>query len=149
MYVCWFVNESHSLSEKQQEGMLQFMFDLIITSLESCCRGCHVLTFVTVIWGGGRVGMYCSHQSQTCPLLLTDSCFCLSSLHWSFAAIQMTTQDLLLCKYSQLLSTLIGLKVIFPQNSYLLCCFSGRAILMQITKTRMWGKGILTRCWKR
>lgn len=27
-------------------------------------------------------------------------------------------------------------------------CFSGRATLMQITKTRMWGKGIQTRSWR-
>lgn len=28
-------------------------------------------------------------------------------------------------------------------------CVSGRAILMQTTKTRMWGKGTLTKSWKR
>lgn len=96
--------------------MLQFIFSWIWSS-ESCCRGCHVLTFATIIWGG----MYCSHQLQTCNMLSTDSCFCLPFFYQSFTAAQMTTQDLLLW----------------------------RAILMQITKTRMWGKGIPTRSWKR
>lgn len=67
---------------------------------------------------------------------------------------QMTTQELLLCEYLAAADQIHFSFFFFPLHqtnipfsmSYL---FSGRAILMQITKTRMWGKGIQTRRWWR
>lgn len=142
-----------SLSEMTQVGMLQFMFSWIwslLTSLESRCRGCHVLTYCYRHLRGEGGGMNCSHQSQTCKLLSTDSCFCLLSL---IDHLPLSRWRLRSCSPVSTVSSLVprlSLKNLsfFTELMFVLC-FSGRAILMQITKTRMWGKGILTRSWKR
>lgn len=155
MIVCGFLwiskGFNHSLLEMQQTGMLQFMLNLIITSLESCCRGCHVLTFAAVILEQGA-----GWHVLLAPITDVVTCYwltlvCLPSLHWSSTAVQMTTQDLLRCKYRRQFNTLIATKDFYFTKLMLVLfvLFSGRAILMQITKTRMWGKGTLTRCWKR
>lgn len=142
-----FVFLVHHLSEMQQVGMLQFMLNLIITPLFT-----HGLTFLE---GGGGHVMFRPIRIVVCYQLTPVLLFCLPPLY----RLPLSRRRLRSCSSVSTGRRLVTyfhfffffLFFFFFNKTHvgIIMCISGRAILMQITRTRMWGKGIQTRSWKR